>query len=42
MIEKVEDKTKKLTTIVAVQIGKDDPLQALNNAFASVADDGTI
>ena len=42
MIEKVEDKTKKLTTIVAVQIAKDDPLKALNDAYSSITEDGTI
>jgi len=42
MIEKVEDKTKKLTTVVAVQIAKDTPNVATDEAMAAIDDDGTI
>jgi hypothetical protein len=42
MIEKVEDKTKKLTTIVAIQFAKDGPIKSLNDAYSSIAEDGTI
>ena len=34
MIEKVEDKTKKLTTIVAVQMAKDEPTKVVDYAFS--------
>lgn len=42
MIEKVEDKTKKLTTVVAVQIAKDTPNVATDEAMAAIVEDGTI
>merc|ERR1711918_55941 len=42
MIEKVEDKTKKLTTVVAVQIAKDAPNITLDEALSSIEADGTI
>ena len=38
----MEDKTIKLTTVVAVELAKDGPVDALDRAFEAIVGDGTI